>query len=68
MHEKKIRIPAIDCEHCKRTIERELAELKGVTGVKVDVGSKTAVISWDDPLKWEEIVETLKEMGYPPGE
>ncbi len=68
MHEKKVHIPAIDCDHCKRTIERELAELKGVTGIKVDVGSKTAVINWDDPLTWEEIVETLKDMGYPPEE
>lgn len=68
MHEKKIRIPAISCNHCRMTIERELAELKGVTGVKVDVSSKTAEISWDDPLRWEEIVETLKDMGYPPEE
>lgn len=68
MEEKKVRIPAISCHHCKMAIERELGELKGITSVEVDADAKTAQIHWDAPLSWEKIVKTLEEIGYPPEE
>ncbi len=68
MNSKKIRIPAVNCHHCKMTIERELGELEGIESVSVDVDSKTAIISWSAPLTWDEIIKTLSEIGYAPEE
>jgi len=66
MQEKLAHIPAISCHHCKMTIERELAELEGIESVVADVQHKTVRIVWDAPLSWEEIVNKLEEIGYPP--
>lgn len=68
MEERKIRIPAVDCHHCKMTIERELRELEGLESVTVDVDAKTAVITWSAPLTWDAIKRTLVEIGYAPEE
>jgi len=37
-------ISAVNCDHCKMTIEHEVGKLPGVASVNVDVGSKQAVI------------------------
>jgi copper chaperone CopZ len=66
MEERRVKIPAISCHHCKMTIERELRELAGIRSVEVDEQAKTALIVWDAPLTWELIARTLAEIGYPP--
>jgi copper chaperone len=68
MEEKKIQIPAISCHHCKMTIERELRELKGIRQVQVNEEDKSLSVSWEEPLSWQKIRETLVEIGYPPSE
>jgi copper chaperone len=68
MEETQVHIPAISCHHCRMTIERELGELEGIESVEVDVDSRTALIRWEAPLTWDEIKETLTEIGYPPEE
>lgn len=62
---KTVKIPAINCGHCTRTIEQELIELKGVISVKAEVASKCVTIEWEEPpATWEEIATLLDEIGY----
>ena len=68
METKTVTIPSISCGHCKMTIERELAELDGVETVDVDVARRTATVSWQEPVTWPVIEETLAEIGYQPEE
>ena len=58
-------IPAVNCDHCKMTIEREVGKLPGVSYVNVDVGSKQAVIKLVIPVTKAEIEALLIEIGYP---
>ena len=40
MEQKTFSIPNISCGHCVKTIQRELLEIPGVTGVEGDPGLK----------------------------
>lgn len=66
MAERIVHIPSIACEHCTRTIERELAELEGVTSVEADVATRTVRIEWDEPTEWGAIRALLEEIGHAP--
>ena len=68
MNNKTINIPGMSCEHCVRTIENELGELTGVHSVKADLETKSIFIEWENSLHWDNIVELLHEIKYPPSE
>jgi copper chaperone CopZ len=59
-------IPAVNCAHCKMTIERELSKLPGVESVSVDIESKQAVVQLVSLPSEEEIARLLTDIGYPP--
>lgn len=66
MEEKTVHIPAISCGHCIMTIKNEVSELEGVQTVEGDENTKMVTFKWENPATWEKIVETLKEVDYPP--
>ena len=68
MEEKKVYISAISCKHCIATIEREIGDIDGVESVEGNVTEKTVRIQWSSPANWEQIQETLEEIGYTPAE
>ena len=59
-------VPAVNCGHCKMTIEREVGDLSGVASVSVDVDAKQAVIKLVSPPTEARIEALLAEIGYPP--
>ena len=66
---RTFRVPNISCEHCVRTIERELGEVKGITSVHADQASQQVTVEWQETLlKWEDIRALLQEINYPPEE
>jgi len=65
MAAKTYRVPGIHCGHCTMTIERELRQLAGVTGVKANLDSKTVTVEWDTPASEESIKALLAEIHYP---
>ena len=65
METKTFKAPAISCGHCTATIQRELAELPGVTQVQADQKSKDVTVSWQAPATWAQIQALMAEIGYP---
>jgi len=65
MQSKTVLIPAISCGHCVHTVQSEVSEIKGVVSVSADQDTKQAVIAWDTPATWEQIMATLTEIEYP---
>ena len=68
MEEKIVHIPTISCGHCAMTIKSKLGDIKGVVSVDGDPVSKKVPVRWESPLTWEEIGQTLKEIGFLPEE
>ena len=62
----KYHIPAVNCDHCKATIESEVSKLPGVDSVDVDVDSRQAVIRIITPPTNTEIEDLLATIGYSP--
>ncbi|MCD4753421.1 MAG: heavy-metal-associated domain-containing protein [Anaerolineaceae bacterium] len=58
-------IPAIHCNHCAMAIKVELDDVEGVTAVEVDVENKSATITYQAPATAVELIDVLKEIGYP---
>ncbi len=65
MEKQTLNIPNISCGHCVMSIQNELTELEGVTGVDGDINGKTVTVSWDEPATLERIKAVLKEINYP---
>jgi copper chaperone CopZ len=60
-----VKAPAISCGHCVKTIQNEVAELKGVKNVVADQNTKLVTINFDDPATKEQIEALMAEIGYP---
>lgn len=56
----------ISCDHCKRSIEGDLAGQPGVRSVSVDVEAKAVRIDYDEAETTpESLRRTLADSGYP---
>ncbi len=66
MTSKSFQVPNIGCAGCVQAIKIELQDLAGVQAVSGDVASKTIQIEFDAPASWDNIVQALKEIDYPP--
>lgn len=68
MARKTFKVPNISCEHCIRTIRREVGALPGVSGVEGEVETQEVTVVYDGERTLEKVIETLREIGYPPAE
>jgi copper chaperone CopZ len=50
------------------TIQRELADIDGVSKVAGDPETKEITVEWDKPATLDKIKSTLKEINYPADE
>ena len=60
------KVPAIHCGHCTHTIKMELEEIEGVKIATADIDTKEVVIEFEPPATEEIIINTLREINYPP--
>ena len=66
MSEITLVAPDISCDHCKHTIESELATLAGVEQVEVQPPARTVHVVFDHSVVDEPaIVAKLDDIGYP---
>jgi copper chaperone len=61
-------IPDLSCAHCAGRIRSEISRLPGVREVQIEIETRTATFSWDQPATWEVIAARLREIDYPPQE
>lgn len=61
----KIQVENIKCGGCMSSIKKALMELKGVSAVEIDKEHQIVDLSGNE-INEEEVVKTLRHMGYPP--
>ena len=67
MTNKTVKVPNISCGHCVATIEREVAEVEGVSSVEAKQDTRDVTVSWDpETTDWVVIEGVLEEINYPP--
>jgi copper chaperone len=62
--EKKILIEGMSCGNCVRHVKEALGELKGVTGVDVNLEGKYALIEVSAEVTDGDIKSIIEEAGY----
>jgi copper chaperone len=65
MEKQTFHIPKISCGHCTRTIENELKEIEGVSGVESNIAEKSITVQFNPPVTKAKIEATLQEINYP---
>lgn len=61
----QLTVEGITCAACGWLIEKQLAKLKGLKQVSVNVSARRALINWDDSeIKLSGILSRLKSIGY----
>ena len=69
MTTRTFEVPNISCDHCVKTIEREVGELAGVQHVFAVQEDKRVTVEWDEGAQtWPGIRSLLEEINYPPSE
>lgn len=64
---RTVDVPGISCEHCVKTIEREVGELAGVANVRADLADRKVTVEWDEStVDWSAIRAVMEEANYPP--
>jgi copper chaperone len=61
---KKILIEGMSCGHCVKHVIEALSELNGVTGVDVNLDSKSAVIETSLDVNDADIKFAIDDAGY----
>lgn len=65
MEQVKYEIPNISCGHCVNSIQVELSDLHGVTGVWADQETKSVEVEFEPPASEDKIKDALKNINYP---
>ena len=60
--EKRYRIDGMMCNHCKANVEKNLANIEGVTAVRVELSEGAAYVTGD--VAPERIIEAINSIGY----
>ena len=61
---KAITVNGMMCEHCKATVEKALAAVAGVDGVKIDLKKKTAIVKAKEDISDEVLLGAVKDAGF----
>ena len=61
--EKTIQLGGMHCDHCRQSVMSELNKIEGVAA-KVDLKKNRAVVSYDRPVKEEDLRRAVERAGF----
>ncbi|MBV4425887.1 heavy-metal-associated domain-containing protein [Clostridium tyrobutyricum] len=61
---KTVHVEGMTCQHCVHHVKKSLEGINGVSSVKVDLNSKTAVIKSSNDIDDDLIKTAVKDAGY----
>ena len=62
MATKNYTVEGMTCGHCKATVEEEVSEIAGVTGVEVDLATGNVAVTGE--FTDEQVTAAVGEAGY----
>lgn len=57
-------VTGMTCQHCVNAVTEEVAEINGVTGVDVDLGSGRVSVTSEQPVDDAAVRAAVDEAGY----
>ncbi len=62
----RIKVPDMNCQHCKMRITDALKQIPGIRSIMVDLITREVEIKCEASLLRETIVERIRQEGYQP--
>ena len=60
-----LKVEGMSCNHCKEAVERALKKLPGVKDAVVDLGEKTATVTYEEEaVSVDQMKEAVEDQGY----
>ena len=59
-----LKVEGMTCGHCEKAVKNAVLAISGVTGVAVDLGSKTVTVTHGESVTIEQIKNEIEEQGY----
>lgn len=59
-----ITVNGMSCQHCVASVTKALNDIDGITGVKVDLASKTATYEEEKPVDPETVKKAISAIGF----
>lgn len=59
-----ITINGMSCQHCVASVTKALNEIDGISGVKVDLASKTVTYEEEKPVDFEIVKKAISAIGF----
>lgn len=61
---KVIRVDGMNCGHCQAKVEGALSSLNGVSKAKVDLKKKIAIVTLEEDIKDDVLLNTVNDAGF----
>lgn len=61
---RTLKITGMSCGHCTEAVEKALTAVPGVTGVTVDLHSKTASVTVDESVRNDTLIAAVNNTGF----
>ena len=58
-------VTGMTCEHCRRAVQQEIGQVRGVNRVDVDLATGSVTVFADRPVDRADIAAAADEAGYP---
>lgn len=59
-----LKIEGMTCQHCVKSVNKALSEIKGVKSVLISLETKQAAVSFEDDIKKEDLIKAVDEIGF----
>ena len=59
-----VKIEGMHCEHCKKSVEDGLKRIDNIKGVKVDLNSGLATISYKNTIDINSIKKVIEDLDF----
>jgi copper chaperone CopZ len=63
-HAARYTVTGMTCEHCVASVTEEVAEVAGVTDVRVDLATGRLEVAGDRPVADADVRAAVEEAGY----
>jgi copper chaperone CopZ len=61
----ELKVEGMTCEGCVRSVERKLSKVAGVESARVDLGTATATVEYDDSqARADQFIAAVEQIGY----
>ena len=64
MTDKTYTVSGMTCEHCIRSVTEEISQVRGVTGVQVDLPTGRVTVESEEAVDDDAIAAAVEEAGY----